>query len=122
MTHRKVEEISDAISWKLDYHPSQKDGGQVSGIELQKYYEGWEFTGLLFSLEDPLIQLWISSPSTYPEELKGEYVFLWGSKLDYGNSRLAVAFLFWYDGTVIESWQLLDDAFNRDTPALIKGA
>lgn len=123
--HKLKRMLQDAIEgkfhgrkWKLDLHPTQKDGGVIQGWDLEKHYDSPEFNGRHYSLEHPVVQDWIRDPTTYPDEFKGKAVFLWGSRQGSSGYR-EVAYLIWFGYRVKVHWRWLVRGWNRHDPALL---
>ena len=106
-------------TFELYLHPRQKNGGQIKGFDLEKHLNGPEFLGRHFSLESPLVKGWIANPETYPKELKGKAIFLWGSKKNGSGGGRGVAYLLWSDGHVIVVWYWLEGVWLGHGPALL---
>lgn len=123
--HQLRRVLQDAIEgkfpgrkWKLDLHPTQRDGGVIQGWDLEKHYDSPEFNGRHYSLESPEVKGWIANPTTYPDEFKGKAVFLWGSRQGSGGDR-EVACLIWLGDRVRVAWHWLDYDWDRPYPALL---
>lgn len=78
-------------------------------------------TGLInrcISLENEQVKRWIADPSTYPEEYKGKYVYLWKSAQGQGDRR-EVPYL-WNADKVNVGWQRICEAWPEEFFALIE--
>ena len=90
----------------------------MKGFDLEKHLKDEGLTDQAFSLDDQLVKNWIANPSTYPEEFKGETVFLWKSTRASGRDR-NVACLIWDVERVVVHWCWLVFDWNCTGPALL---
>jgi hypothetical protein len=105
--------------YELYLHSEQKRGGSILGFDLEKHLEDEGLIERAFSLESPLVKLWLEKPETYPEELKNKVVFLWGSGRTAFDAR-QVADLVWGVGRVCVSWRWLGYRWLSNDPALLE--
>ena len=69
---------------------------------VERDFASWVYSHLVetgriercFSLESDLVRGWLNDPSSYPDELKGKWVVLWGSQRGTSDDR-EVAILRW---------------------------
>lgn len=107
-----------SLGYELCLAPQERDGGWITGFDLEKHLEEEKLMDRTMSLEDELVKGWIADPSTYPEELKTKAVFLWKSQRTTGSNR-RVAYLYWYDGRVIVFWRWLERGWHGGNPVLL---
>lgn len=105
-------------AFELYLAPGQRDGGWMTGSDLEKYLKEMKLIKHCFSFDDELVKGWIANPSTYPEEFKTKAVFLWKSKRTIGSHR-DVAYLYWNSGRVLVDWFWLGNKWFGDDPALL---
>jgi hypothetical protein len=67
-----------------------------------------------FSIDDPTVQGWLSNPSSYPEDLKGKDLFLWGSQR-VTDKFTEVAYLVWNIDCIEVCWWQLQYCCCGDT-------
>lgn len=98
--------------------PGQKNGGYMTGFDLEKHLEEAKLLDRTFSLDDELVKGWLADPSTYPEEFKGKAVFLWKGQWSSGSNR-NVACLCWGVERVLVFWGRLGSRWGGRDPALL---
>ncbi len=105
-------------SYELYLAPGQQNGGVMKGFDLEKHLEETDRLARAYSFKDELVEGWLDSPETYPEELKTGAVFLWKSKRASGSDR-RVACLCWHDDRVFMYWRWLVNRWGDGDPALL---
>jgi len=110
--------LMPAFAFELYLAPGQRDGGWMTGFDLEKHLEETKLIERAFSLEDELVKGWLANPATYPKELKTKAVFLWRSRRAIGSNR-EVACLYWSDDRVIVDWGWLVRRWYGDNLALL---
>ena len=103
---------------ELYLHLKQRDGGWVSGFDLDQHLRDEGLYERTLSLEDTEVKGWLENPKTYPEEYKDKAVFLWKSQRDSGDC-CRVAYLIWDDGRVIVGWHWLEYRWRGNYPVLL---
>ncbi|OGI91788.1 MAG: hypothetical protein A2843_00935 [Candidatus Wildermuthbacteria bacterium RIFCSPHIGHO2_01_FULL_48_27b] len=104
--------------FELYLTPRQKNGGSVTGFDLEKHLQRSMRFDRCFSLDDEVVKGWLANPATYPEEFKKRMVFLWKSKWTSGDIT-DVAYLYWDDGRVIVRWRWLEYGWGGRSPVLL---
>ncbi len=104
----------------LYFHEKKKTAPWISGYDLEAHLKKTGLIDRCFSLEDDLIKGWLANPSTYPEEFKGKWVYLWKSAQDRDGYR-CVPCLDWRGGEVIVNWRWLSYDWYSVGPALLAG-
>lgn len=105
----------------LYLHDHQKNFHCMKGFNLEKHLEETGLITRCLRLEDEVVNGWIASPSSYPEEFKGKAVFLWKSKRICSDKRSVVC-LYWDDERVLVGQRQLERDWHSSHPTLLKQA
>ncbi len=106
------------LTHELYLTPAQRNGGTITGFDLDKHLRDEKLIDRTMSLEDEMVKGWIANPSTYPEEFKGKAVFLWKSQRSSSGNR-GVAYLVWGGGRVVVHWRWLVYGWRGYYPVLL---
>lgn len=107
-------------NYELYLAPGQKGGRGVTCLGVEAHLHETGLIERVFSLDDKLVEGWLANPETYPAELKGQIVFLWGSTAGSGWSR-RVALLFSGDDELHKDWcPLAEEVPMGPFPNLLK--
>ncbi|MDO8471201.1 MAG: hypothetical protein Q7S49_01175 [bacterium] len=115
----KTDQKALVPAFKLYLHERQKNGEWMQGYDLEKHLEESGLINRAFSLEDELVKGWLANPSSYPEEFKGESVFLWKSKKRFAFDARNVVYLYWVGKEVIPHLYWLEYSWLGHSPALL---
>ncbi len=107
-----------AGAFELYLSPKQKNGGVITGFDLDDHLRSENLFDRTCSLDDGLVKGWLTDPTTYPEEFKGKAIFLWKSQRSSGSDRV-IACLVWDDDRVVVSWDWLGRRWGGNNPVLL---
>lgn len=85
--------------YELYISPLQK-AGPTDGPDLRKHLQDEGLISRALSPESELVKGWLAHPETYPEELLGLTVFLWGGDFSSKSGAYGPTHLRWRGGKV----------------------
>ncbi|OGE82859.1 MAG: hypothetical protein A2846_01270 [Candidatus Doudnabacteria bacterium RIFCSPHIGHO2_01_FULL_49_9] len=108
-------------AFELYLYYKQRGAGGTGGHDIERHLDELpDIAKRAYSLEDKVVKDWLADPTTYPEELKGKNIFLWGSKRIDQFSR--IEYLAWSGIRLVVLLRWIGDKWGDSDFALLKPA